>query len=188
MRATRAPIATNANLTAAQEPIPQMRLRYSMIPAIVALAGAIALPQPVAAQTAKDSVIATVNEFFRAMTAKDTAAARRSERIDGVSFAVRIRPESTTISRNTTERYLQQLANMRDTYVERMWEPTVLIHGPIAVVWAPYDIHRNGQFVHCGVDAFTLIRSSTGWQIATTTYTAEPIGCKPSPLGPPKPE
>lgn len=141
-----------------------------------------------AAQTAKDSVLATVNEFFRAMTAKDTATARRVERLDGVSFAVRVRPESTTISRNTTERYLQQLAAMRDTYVERMWEPTVLIHGPIAVVWAPYDIHRNGQFVHCGVDAFTLVRSPTaGWQIASTAYTAEPNGCKPSPLGPLKP-
>jgi hypothetical protein len=152
--------------------------------AVIALS---ALATPGAAQTTRDSVIATVNEFFRSMTAKDTAAARRVEREDGVSFAVRVRPESTTISRNTTERYLQQLANMRDTYVERMWEPTVLIHGPIAVVWAPYDIHRNGQFVHCGVDAFTLIRSKAGWQIATTSYTAEPVGCKPSPLGPIKP-
>ena len=156
----------------------------SIYAAFVAL---MALATPAAAQTARDSVIATVNEFFRAMTAKDTAAARRVEREDGVSFAVRVRPESTTISRNTTERYLQQLANMRDTYVERMWEPTVLIHGPVAVVWAPYDIHKNGQFLHCGVDAFTLIRSKTGWQIATTSYTAEPVGCKPSPLGPPKP-
>lgn len=143
---------------------------------------------PAAAQTTtRDSVIATVNEFFRAMTAKDTAAARRVEREDGISFAVRVRPESTTISRNTTERYLQQLANMQVTYVERMWEPTVLVHGPIAVVWAPYDIHRDGQFLHCGVDAFTLIRSKAGWQIATTAYTAEPNGCKPSPLGPLKP-
>ena len=77
-----------------------------------------------------------------------------------------------------------QLSAMRDTYIERIWEPTVLIHGPIAVVWAQYDLHRNRQFVHCGVDAFTLIRTSAGWRIATTTYTAEPTGCTPSPLGP----
>jgi hypothetical protein len=73
---------------------------------------------------------------------------------------------------------------MRDTFVERMWEPVVQVHGPIATLWAPYDIHRNRQFVHCGVDAFTLIRTTTGWKIATVVYTAEPTGCAPSPLGP----
>jgi len=65
-----------------------------------------------------------------------------------------------------------------------MWEPTVLVHGPLAVVWAAYDFHRNKTFSHCGVDAFTLLRSPTGWKIATVSYTTEATGCKPSPLGP----
>ena len=146
--------------------------------ALVFLAG------PAAAQTARDSVLATVNDFFRAMTTRDTAATRRAELTDGITYAVRQRPESLVVTRGTNERYLQQLPAMRDTYIERIWEPTVLIHGPIAVVWAQYDLHRNRQFVHCGVDAFTLIRTSAGWRIATTTYTAEPTGCAPSPLGP----
>src|SRR5687768_13020650 len=117
---------------------------------------------PVAAQTAKDSVVATVNEFFRAMTARDTTATRRVEMADGITYAVRMRGDSLVITRGTNDGYIQQLAAMRDTYVERMWEPTVLVHGPIAVVWAPYDLHRSGKFVHCGVDAFTLIRTSSG--------------------------
>ena len=144
--------------------------------------------RPVSAQTARDSVLATVNEFFRAMTARDTAATRKVELSEGITYALRVRPESTTITRGTNERYLAQLAAMKDTYVERIWNPTVLVHGPIAVVWAPYDLHRNKQFVHCGVDAFTLIRTPEGWRIATTTYTAEPTGCTPSPLGPLPPE
>ena len=142
------------------------------------------LTRPAAAQTARDSAIAAVNEFFRAMTARDTAATNRVQLADGISYAVRQRGDSQVISRGTNEGYARQLASMRDTYIERMWNPTVLIHGPIAVVWAPYDIHRNREFVHCGVDAFTLIRAPTGWKIATVTYTAEPTGCAPSPLGP----
>jgi hypothetical protein len=133
-------------------------------------------------------VIATVNEFFRAMTARDTTATRRVERSDGITYAVRVRGDSLVVSRGTNDAYIQQLATMRDTYIERMWEPTVLVHGPVAVVWAPYDVHRNRQFVHCGIDAFTLIRTAGGWKIATTTYTAEPTGCAPSPLGPLPPE
>jgi hypothetical protein len=142
------------------------------------------LPSRAAAQPAKDSVIATVNEFFRAMTARDTAATNRVQMADGISYALGVRGDSVTIRRGTNESYVRQLAAMRDTFVERMWQPTVMVHGPIAVLWAPYDIHRNGQFVHCGVDAFTLVRAPTGWKIATVTYTAEPTGCAPSPLGP----
>ena len=160
-----------------------MRRRY-LTTAALAL---VALARPLsaqAAQTARDSVIAAVNEFFRAMTTRDTAATNRVQFADGVSYAVRAQGDSFVISRRGNEGWTRQLATMRDTVVERMWQPVVQVHGPIATVWAPYDIHRNRQFVHCGVDAFTLIRSSAGWKIATVAYTAEPTGCAPSPLGP----
>ena len=135
-------------------------------------------------QTPRDTAVATVNEFFRAMTAHDTAALRRVQIADGVQYSARIGGDSVAIRRGTFEAFAQQMASMRDTYVERMWNPTVLVHGPLAVVWAPYDIHRNREFMHCGVDAFTLLRTPAGWKIATVSYTAEPTGCSPSPLGP----
>jgi hypothetical protein len=146
-----------------------------------------ALPRPASAQAAaKDSVIATVNEFFRAMTAHDSTAARRVMTSDGIFYAVRARGDSTVINRSTNESFAQTIATTRDTYLERMWNPTVMVHGPIAVVWTPYDFHRSGQFSHCGIDAFSLVRSTAGWKIATITYTVEPTGCAPSPLGAPK--
>ena len=135
-------------------------------------------------QTPRDSVVAAVNEFFRAMTARDTAALARVQFTDGIQYAARMQGDSVAIRRGTSEGFAQQLAGMSDTYVERMWEPTVLVHGPLAVVWAPYDFHRNRTFSHCGIDAFTLLRSPTGWKIATVSYTTEATGCKPSPLGP----
>jgi hypothetical protein len=94
-------------------------------------------------QTPRDSVVATVNEFFRAMTARDTAALARVQFADGILYAARMQGDSVAIRRGTFEGFAQQLAGTRDTYVERMWEPTVLMHGPLAVVWAPYDFHRN---------------------------------------------
>ena len=161
--------------------------RVAALALVLAFAG---VPSALAGQSAqvprtpRDSVIAAVNEFFRAMTTRDTAATNRVQFADGVSFAVRAQGDTFAISRRGNEGWIRQLATMRDTVVERMWEPVVQVHGPIATVWAPYDIHRNRQFVHCGVDAFTLIRTTTGWKIATVAYTAEPTGCAPSPLGP----
>jgi hypothetical protein len=142
------------------------------------------VPAPARAQSQRDSVVATVNEFFRAMTAHDSVTLARVQVPGGVHFAARVLGDSVAVSRGTVEEFAQRIGRMKDTYVERMWEPTVLLHGPLAVVWAPYDIHRNREFVHCGIDAFTLLRSSTGWKVATVSYTAEPTGCKPSPLGP----
>jgi hypothetical protein len=142
------------------------------------------VPSTVSAQAQRDSVVAIVNEFFRAMTAHDSTALRRVGFGDGVMYAARVGGDSVAVSRGTFEAFTQRIATMRDTYVERMWDPTVLVRGPMAVVWAPYDIHRNREFMHCGVDSFTLFRSATGWKIATVAYTAEPTGCAPSPLGP----
>ena len=137
-----------------------------------------------APRTASDSAIAAVNEFFRAMKMSDTAATNRVQFADGMLFAVRAVGDTFAISRLGNDAWIRQLATMRDTVVERMWNPVVQVHGPIATVWAPYDIHRNRKFVHCGVDAFTLLRTPTGWKIASVAYTAEPKGCAPSPLGP----
>src|SRR5689334_14397396 len=149
-----------------------------------AMAGGALAASATQAQAPRDSVVAVVNEFFRAMTARDTAALYRVQLADGVMYSARVRGDSVAVSRGTLEGFAQQLAGMHDTYIERMWEPTVLVHGPMAVVWAPYDIHRNREFMHCGVDSFTLFRTAAGWRIATVTYTAEPTGSAPSPLGP----
>lgn len=153
---------------------------------IVACIAVAALPAPLAAQTAKDSVITVVNEFFRAMATRDTAGFNRTQMADGIAYAVITRGDSVAMRQQALAASARQIAAMPDTFVERMWQPTVQVHGPIAVLWAPYDIHRNGKFQHCGVDAFTLIRGSSGWKIATVTYTVEPTGCAPSPLGPPR--
>ena len=71
-------------------------------------------------QTPRDSVVATVNEFFRAMTARDTAALARVQFADGIQYAARMQGDSVAIRRGTVEGFSQQLAQIRDTYVERM--------------------------------------------------------------------
>ena len=85
----------------------------------------------------------------------------------------------------TRDGFIQSNVNNKSAALERMWEPKVLIRGPIASVWAEYDYHRDGKFTHCGIDAFLLMKTAAGWQIFSIEYTMEREGCKPSPLGPP---
>jgi len=60
---------------------------------------------------------------------------------------------------------------------EPIYAPTVLVRGPMAVVWAPYDLLREGERVHCGVDAFFLARDGEVWKVAEIMWTQEKSGC-----------
>ena len=57
------------------------------------------------------------------------------------------------------------------------WEPTVLIRGPIAVVWAPYEFRRDGKVSHCGVDVFNMLKVDGRWLIGNAMWTVEPEAC-----------
>jgi len=68
-----------------------------------------------------------------------------------------------------------------------MWDPEVLVHGPIATVRTSYDFHVDGVFSHCGVDVFQFLLTDGGWIITGGTYAIERTGCPKSPLGQPAP-
>lgn len=70
--------------------------------------------------------------------------------------------------------------------VERGFNATALVSGPMAMVWLPYDLYVNGAWSHCGVDVFTFVRTEGKWSIATLGYTIEqPPACVKHPSGPP---
>ena len=66
--------------------------------------------------------------------------------------------------------------------VERMWNPEVRIDGDLATLWAPYDLHYGGEFSHCGIDAFQLVRGEDRrWRIVSVAYTRRTTGCSSAP-------
>jgi hypothetical protein len=82
--------------------------------------------------------------------------------------------------------YMDGLRTAKGTPLERMWDPEVRVHGPLATVWTKYDFHNDGAFSHCGVDSFQLVKTAEGWKIAGAAYTVERTKCAPHPAGPPK--
>ena len=128
-----------------------------------------------------------VERLFETMTARDPVGAREVLDPEGDFVSVRWTEEGTEVVRRASNQaYLEGLEGQTETYRERIWEPEVLVHGPIAVVWAPYDFYVDGEFSHCGIDAFQLLRTDDGWTITGGTYTVERTDCPESPLGPPR--
>ena len=172
--------------------------RDALFPVVVALlvavgvasvsapsAGARAASPPMAEQMPEDEVLAAVQAFFDGLAGGPEAL--RATRLDDGSVT-RLRERDGVV-----EWDILSFADMSDSLgasearmLERMWDATVLVHGPLAQVWTPYDFYVNGEFSHCGVDSFTLVKTAEGWTVSGVAYTVEPSGCEPSPLGPPR--
>ena len=134
----------------------------------------------------EDAVLAAVQKFFDTMASKSADEAREILDPEGSFVSVRWQDGKQVVGRSSLREYLERLEGRSESLLERMWEPEVLIHRSIAIVWTQYDFHREEKFSHCGVDAFQLTKLDTGWTITGGTFTVEPVGCAESPLGPPK--
>lgn len=129
-----------------------------------------------------------------ALAVADSALAAIS-RSDAVGFTDLMIPEAVmfpTSTRDGATRYAvrtreaQRTSSITGTVSERGWSPEVRVNGGVAMVWYPYDLYRDGQWSHCGVDIFTLVRHQGRWRIAAMAWSAEqPPACRKHPAGPP---
>ena len=144
---------------------------------------------PAARATAQDDPeagpVAAVQALFDAMAARDGDAIRDLLTEGAVFTATEDTEDGVEVRESTGEDFAASVGEAGPALLERMWDPQVMVEGPVAVVWTPYDFHVDGRFSHCGIDAVNLVRSDDGWKISSIAYTVETERCEPSPLGPP---
>ena len=135
---------------------------------------------------AESAEVAEVAEgLLVALSAGDTATLSRLLAPGATIYSVRDDAGGPSLRSVTREAFLESLGGEDQNFLERMWDPKVQIQGRVAMVWTPYDFYLNGEFSHCGIDIFTMLKADEGWQVASITYNVVREGCEPSPLGPP---
>jgi hypothetical protein len=147
---------------------------------------ALLTPSLAAAQSDREAVVAAVQGFFDSMAARDTELAKRLLVLEGRFVLVNEQDGKTNVRTRSIQEFVDGLATGKGKLLERMWEPEVRVHGPLATLWTRYDFYVDGKFSHCGVDAFELVKTADGWKISGGAYTVERTNCPASPLGPPK--
>jgi len=144
---------------------------------------------PLHAQEAGSSlereVAEVANTFLSALSAADTATLAGLLAPEAMIYSVREGSEGPAMRSVTRAAFLESMGGEDQNLLERMWDPTVQVQNGVAMVWTPYDFHLNGEFSHCGIDVFTMLKGGGGWQVASITYNVVREGCPPSPLGPP---
>ncbi|BFG69584.1 nuclear transport factor 2 family protein [Sediminibacterium sp. KACHI17] len=121
----------------------------------------------VKAQSAEDSVKAVINQLFTSMRNADSAGVVNcfSEK-NILQTIVRDKDGNMAVKTELVSNFGRSIAGLQKNAAdERIQFETVKIDGALASVWTPYKFYFNGNFSHCGVNSFQLLREKNGWKI-----------------------
>jgi hypothetical protein len=153
------------------------------------LTGLLFLSQPtnaIAESGDREAILAVMDKAFAAVRSNTADDWRAIQLAEGTTLSFRPgpeeRPEDLEMRISSNEDFIADLKPDGHEYVEQ-WtgEPTILIRGPIAVIWGEYEFWIDGEFSHCGVDSADLVKVSGEWKVANFMWTVEKEDCPTAP-------
>lgn len=127
----------------------------------------------------QEAVLAALDAYMYEISANDLAAMDARLTPEGMTYIHMKRPDGTwkLVARSNKEWVSPDMAT-DETLRERYWSPTVLIRGPMALVWTPYEFRVDGEVSHCGFDAFSFSKIDGVWKVSNATWTVERDACE----------
>lgn len=134
----------------------------------------------------RGAILALMQQAFDAVSSGNPDDWRAIQLAEGTTLSYRPHPGGEPgklemrIANN--EDFIADLEDDGHQYIER-WtgDPTVMIRGPIAVVWGEYEFWIDGEFSHCGIDSADVIKVNDTWKIANFMWTVEKDNCRTAP-------
>ncbi len=132
------------------------------------------------AQTAEDSVKAAVNLLFEGMKNSDGSRIAASFADSAVLQTIMQTREGKTIVRDEkVSEFVSSVGKIpKGDADERIEFASIRIDGALASVWTPYKFYYKGNFSHCGVNSFQLVRFNGTWKIQYLIDTRRRQGCE----------
>lgn len=132
------------------------------------------------AQTAEDSVKQVIQQLFTGMWEADTSLIRKCFADSMIMQTISKNKEGQLIIRNESPvNFIDFIAReAKGNADERIKFDVVKTDGPLAIAWTPYTFYYKGQFSHCGVNSFQLIRFNGNWKIQYLIDTRRRQGCE----------
>lgn len=130
-------------------------------------------------QSPEDSVKSVINNMFAAMKNAD-GVMLKSVFSDSIVFQTiaRNKEGATVVRTESPDGFIEQISKASPGSLdERISFETVKVDGPLAIAWTPYNFYYNGQFSHCGVNSFQLVRFNGVWKIQYIIDTRRKQGC-----------
>lgn len=125
----------------------------------------------------EEAILRAVDTFLLAVGNGDRELQKSVEYPDGALAIARITKDAPVRVRRMPASEFQKATPDHDPFVEMYWSPQVQVRGPFAQVWTPYVLRNNGAVVHCGINAFQLVKENNSWMIASALSSMEPDAC-----------
>ena len=129
----------------------------------------------------KDKVKATIIEFFDAFHKQDTTALKsmvaNSITLQSISSNIE---GKTVLRQDDFNKFIKSIASIPkdQTFEEKLFDFKIQVDGIMANAWTPYEFWFNGNFSHCGVNSFQLIKVDDTWKIIYLVDTRRRQGCQ----------
>jgi hypothetical protein len=131
------------------------------------------------AQTAADSVKAVINQFFDGMRNADVPMVTSSFADSAILQTIVNRQGKISIRNEPLSGFANVITQQQKGDLdEKIQFETIKIDGPMAMAWTPYKFYYKGQFSHCGVNSFQLVKINGAWKIQYIIDTRRREGCE----------
>lgn len=134
---------------------------------------------PVAAPFGADeeAVLKVVDTFLLAVGNGDRELQKSVELPDGGLAVYRAKDGVAGPVRRMPASDFQKPTPDHDPFVEMYWDPQIDLRGSFAQVWSRYMLTDNGAIVHCGINAFQLVKLEGAWKIHSALSSMEAGAC-----------
>jgi hypothetical protein len=131
------------------------------------------------AQTAADSVKAVINQFFDGMRNAEVSMVTSSFADSAILQTIVNRQGKISIRNEPLSGFANVITQQQKGDLdEKIQFETIKIDGPMAMAWTPYKFYYKGQFSHCGVNSFQLVKINGAWKIQYIIDTRRREGCE----------
>ncbi len=131
------------------------------------------------AQSDEESVKAVINTMFAAMKAGDGNTLMQCFADSAILQGVAVKNGNVTIENESVKDFAKTISQLpKDAADERITFDLIKIDGNLAIAWTPYQFYYKGQFSHCGVDSYQLVKINGSWKIQYLIDTRRKEGCK----------
>jgi hypothetical protein len=130
-------------------------------------------------QDVADSVKEAVNNLFTAMKNSDGELLKTCFADSAILQSISKDKEGNLLVKNeSVNQFAKSISTVsKGALDERITFNMVKVDGPLASVWTPYSFYYNGNFSHCGVNSFQLVRTKNGWKIQHLIDTRRKSDC-----------
>jgi hypothetical protein len=132
------------------------------------------------AQTDKKNVEAVIQTLFTGMYKGDSAMVRSvfTKEVTMATATFDKQGNPVFMREYSISDFLKSVATPRPEPVsEEIWNLSIQVDGNFAQAWCDYGLYVGKRFIHCGVDAFHLFKTTEGWKIFHLADTRRKENC-----------